>query len=112
MGIPHDRHTQRPGNFYKCQFAPRLADACQGSAKKIKRIIFAERLAYVAFYPGGQCTRSNGVIRISRDQNGRDFFPRPHQPAIEFKPRHSRHINIRDQAGGNARISRNQEVLA
>lgn len=79
------------------------ADACDQS-------VVVKGLAKIANDAIRQSARSNGVIGIGRDQDGWNGVAQLRQTAVEFNPRHARHMDVCDQAGGIADCWRSQEI--
>ena len=80
------------------------ADACE-------QVILTERLCQVELHAGSKRARPHRLIRIGRDQNGGNGLTEPDQSIIQFRPRHFRHLHIRDQAGCAVTPLRTQKVL-
>src|SRR5215469_13651474 len=76
-----------------------------------KKVLLVERLDQVTNNPVSQRALSHAVVRVSRDQNGRDGRPRSHQVPMQLEASHSGHLNIRNQAGRAGHLARTQELL-
>lgn len=67
-------------------------------------------LGEIADHPILQGAVAESVVRVCGDENRRDPMPRINQVSVELDPGHSRHVNVRDQAGGLSQQRRDQEA--
>jgi hypothetical protein len=67
-------------------------------------------LGHVTDHPILEGALPRNLVRISGDENRRDPTARSEQVSMEFDARHSRHVNVADQARGFSEERRCQEI--
>jgi hypothetical protein len=83
----------------------------EGIADTIEQFILAERLYKKADNSGAEGMLPKAIARVRGDQNRWNALGHRRNPVMQFEPVHSRHIEVRDQAGDPAELGRTQEVL-
>ncbi len=91
---------------------PRHPRGTHGIADTTKQLILAEWFCKKANHSGAQGALPNAIVRVRGDQNRWNALGQRRNPVVELEPAHSRHIEVRDQAGDPAELGGAQEVLA
>src|SRR5947209_4154335 len=77
----------------------RLA-ALDSLSDAIHEIIVVKRLKKVTNDPVFQSPGPSSLVGIGRNEDGWNLMPRLDQARVEFESRHSRHLDVSNQAGG------------
>src|SRR5205823_10003498 len=95
------------GTAVRTHFLPPAAPGiCQSRADASEQIILLEGLAQVTNDAGSQRALPNAVVRIRRDQDGRNGLSRSRQVTVQLEPGHPRHLHVCDHAGSAADMAR------
>ncbi|MGB9644514.1 MAG: hypothetical protein WCB44_05195 [Stellaceae bacterium] len=83
----------------------------QSRADASEQIILLKGFAQVTNDAGRERALPNAIVRVRRDQDGRNGLSRSRQVTMQPEPGHPRHLHICDQAGSAADMARAQKLL-
>jgi len=88
-----------------------LGDCCSAPAGLLQPIVYETIEGGLADPWGrGEGTPSDDLIRVCGNEDRRNRVARIHQMSVELNSRHSRHLNVGDQARGCSEERRCQEI--